>query len=347
MGKQINYYMDYESFLKVAQVALNEGCMILSSKHTSEKQLPCADLSIITKDHLNYYFYLPELGELNYAKDNLGNYYVNFGYNDSALSMIEAGFSKKVENAKEKSIAKNRLYVMTGYYRNAEWIARPDRLEKVYKKLVREAKKVAPKTGIEYDAVDLEDNRYGNPYKGIFHEYISAECVKWYEEGYEIDMLKSLKDKFDTYLKETDHGRRNILKPQRILLDRLNPKNKYSTYQNKLAPRKDFGSEELKDLYESHDVMLLNDSYQEAFQYLNDAHLCNDEENMFPRKSRLTGEYYVAGVTFADKDYCAIKLNFLGRQGDVKDDYLGLEIVFVYDMEQGMFLVKGVNSECI
>ncbi len=56
---------------------------------------------------------------------------------------------------------------------------------------------------------------------------------------------------------------------------------------------------------------------------MNDDHLCNDEENMFPRKSRLTGEYYVAGVTFADKDYCSIKLNFLGRQGDVKDDYLG------------------------
>lgn len=55
----------------------------------------------------------------------------------------------------------------------------------------------------------------------------------------------------------------------------------------------------------------------------------------------------MAGVTFADKDYCAIKLNFLRRQGDAKDDYLGLEIVFVYDMEQGMFLVKGVNSECI
>ncbi len=27
MGKQINYYMDYKSFLNVAQAALNEGCI--------------------------------------------------------------------------------------------------------------------------------------------------------------------------------------------------------------------------------------------------------------------------------------------------------------------------------
>lgn len=347
MGKQINYYMDYESFLKVAQTALDEGCLILSTEHTPEMQVPCSDLSIISEEHLRYYFYLPELGELTHGKDNFGNYYVKYGFSDCALCMIEAGFSRKTEDAKGKSIVRNRLYVMTGYYRNGEWIARPERLEKVYNKLVRAAKKVAPRTGIEYDAVDLKDGRYGAPYKDIFKEYISAECMRWYEEGYEIPMLKHLKEQYATYLRETDYGRRKILKPQRILLDRLNPKNKYPTYQNKLAPRMEFGTAKLKALYERHGAEVLHTAYEESFRYLNDDQLCNDEENMFPRKSRLTGEYYVAGVTFADNDYCAVKLNFLGKQGEVKDDYLGLEIIYSYDQERDLFRAREVNSECI
>lgn len=205
MGKQINYFMDYESFLKVAQAALDEGCLILKSEHTPEKQTPSADLSVITKNHLNYYFYLPELGELEYKKDNAGNYYVNFGYNDAALSIIEAGFSRKTEDT--KGITPNRLYSITGFHKDGEWVARPERLEKVYNKLVRVVKKVAPQTAIEYDAVDLKDGVYGAPYKGVYKDYISSECRKWLEEGYETNMLRYLREKFESYLKETGNSK--------------------------------------------------------------------------------------------------------------------------------------------
>lgn len=37
MGKQINYYMEYASFLKLAQVALEEGCLILKNIGSMKK----------------------------------------------------------------------------------------------------------------------------------------------------------------------------------------------------------------------------------------------------------------------------------------------------------------------
>lgn len=93
MGKQINYYMDYESFLKVAQAALDEGCLILRNEYTSEQQTPGSDLSVITENCLNYYFYVPDLGELDFRTNSMGKHYVKYGFNDAALAIIEAGFS--------------------------------------------------------------------------------------------------------------------------------------------------------------------------------------------------------------------------------------------------------------
>lgn len=160
-------------------------------------------------------------------------------------------------------------------------------------------------------------------------------------------MLKYLKAEFDTYLKETENGQKEILKPQRIYLDRLNPKNKYPTYQNRLAPKRDFDSDNLKELFDKRGVEILNIAYQEALKYINDDQLCNDDENMFPRKSRLTGEYYLRSVSFSDYGFCSVVLNFLEKRDSTKDDYLGLEIVFWYDKAQDKFFVREVNSESI
>lgn len=55
MGKQINYYMDYDSFLKVAQVALDEGCLILTDEFSSEKEIPTNDISLISEKRLRYF----------------------------------------------------------------------------------------------------------------------------------------------------------------------------------------------------------------------------------------------------------------------------------------------------
>lgn len=138
MGKQVNYYMNYESFLQVAQTALDAGCLIIRRDHTDEKQLPMADISAVIPECNFYYFYLPELGELEYKTDIYGKYYLNAS-GKLELAIIEAGFSKHPAD-------QARIFITTGYYDEYEkWIPRSERLTKVYEKLARKAKKVAQK----------------------------------------------------------------------------------------------------------------------------------------------------------------------------------------------------------
>ena len=137
MGRQINYYMNYESFLQVAQAAMDAGCFILKAGHTDTVQEPSSDISVVTPEWSNYYFYLPELSELNYKTDIYGKYYLDHSYNAMGLAVIEAGFSKHPDD-------RARIYVMSGFYdENDTWIARSEKITKVYNKLARKVRKVA------------------------------------------------------------------------------------------------------------------------------------------------------------------------------------------------------------
>ena len=55
MGKQINYYMEYEAFLKIAQAALDSGCVIVKDY---DGKITGTDISIVTPDCTNYFFHL-------------------------------------------------------------------------------------------------------------------------------------------------------------------------------------------------------------------------------------------------------------------------------------------------
>ena len=57
MGKQINYYMGYTDFLKVAQAAIDSGCVIYRhSKENGKWQLSCGNtLDIINVSSKNKY----------------------------------------------------------------------------------------------------------------------------------------------------------------------------------------------------------------------------------------------------------------------------------------------------
>ena len=137
MGKQINYYMNYESFLQVAQAAMDAGCLIVKGGHTDTVPKPSSDISIVTPEWPNYFFYLPELGDLEYRTDIYGKYYLDFSYNALGLAVIEAGFSKHPDD-------RARIYVMSGFYdENDTWIARSEKITKVYNKLARKVRKVA------------------------------------------------------------------------------------------------------------------------------------------------------------------------------------------------------------
>lgn len=139
MGKQVNYIMDYPHFLQLAQAALDSGCLILRKEFTAEPQIPSSDLSVVTREHCHYFFYLPELANISYVVNTAGMYYPDYGFNSLGLAMIEAGFSKHPsDNA--------RMYIMTGYYdENGQWIVRSEQISKVYDKLARKARKLAEK----------------------------------------------------------------------------------------------------------------------------------------------------------------------------------------------------------
>ena len=141
MGKQVNYEMNYDSFLQLAQFALEAGCMIIRNDHSEEKQIPRKDISAVTPDCHNYYFYIPELypiRKIKHRKDCNGTYYLaDTLFSPFSLALIEASFSTAV-------VKQARVYVTTGYYdKNETWFARPDLLTKTYDRIARKAKKLA------------------------------------------------------------------------------------------------------------------------------------------------------------------------------------------------------------
>ncbi len=143
MGKQINYYIDYENFIFIAQKALQNGCKII--KKVNEKYIISSDISIVTKDCNMYYFYFPNAGDLILTKGSSGERIENKSYN----ALIEAGYSY-IDDVNKKIIG-SRLYIISGYYDdNEQWIPRPECLEKVYNRLAYSVRKMT----IRYYAVE-------------------------------------------------------------------------------------------------------------------------------------------------------------------------------------------------
>lgn len=179
MGKQINYWMEYESFLKIAEKALSIGFRILRSD--DKKIMQCDDISVITKNYRYYYFYMPSLGEIEIR--DYGTHEAVWSSGASGNTLIEAGFSS-VNNDK-RVVYRDRLYVQSGYYaENGNWIERPQELTKAYNTLVRLVKKLAPYTEITDNAM-----RFGNPddtFEYKHKEYISPYCLELRDKGYKL-----------------------------------------------------------------------------------------------------------------------------------------------------------------
>ena len=172
MGKQINYHMKYESFLVVAQSALDKGCVIF--KEYGGRVLQSKDISIVTRDCRDYYFHLPEAGEVkwklwNTLKGDIER--IDRVYTSTGNSIIEAGFGG------------SRLYVISGYYDDDEiWIPRPDCITKVYHSLVRVVKKVAPCRRYMIKGTRIHD---GTEYEARCMEYVCNDSLDEWEKGLE------------------------------------------------------------------------------------------------------------------------------------------------------------------
>ncbi|MDE6729096.1 MAG: hypothetical protein K2J80_14340 [Oscillospiraceae bacterium] len=150
MGRQINYYMEHESFLQIAQLALECGCEIvkedLSVRPTTV--IRTLDITAITPNDWMLWFYVPEAGRLVIKNYDCGER-VEHGFSESGNALIEAGVSLIREE--EKEIRRSRLYVSSGYFDgNGVWIPRPKCVDAVYNKLMRHVKKLTAYDGFCY-----------------------------------------------------------------------------------------------------------------------------------------------------------------------------------------------------
>ena len=176
MGKQINYYLEYEGFLKIAEAALFRGCEIL--KKVDGKIIRGNDISMITPDCYDYFFHYIPAGEV-IVKDYNGKEYVDNGYTPSGNTLIEAGFSRI--SHEEKKIRRARLFIVSGYYdENDEWIPRPDCMTKLYCALERVAKKVALRT----ESIVYCEKPTGEEIARKYINYISPFCRQLIDNGY-------------------------------------------------------------------------------------------------------------------------------------------------------------------
>ena len=142
---------------------------------------------------------------------------------------------------------------------------------------------------------------------------------------------------------------------KRIEMPNENKNNEYVNYRNKLKPRLEFESEELKSLYLRHESQLLAMAEKEAWDYLVSFGAWDFEPGeSFPCGKVLTGEWYI-GTIFMENDeqiYGSIEMRFtayyqppLARMP--VDDYLGMDCCFYYDPKTDTFIFDGFNTASI
>ena len=177
MGKQINYYMEYDSFVLLAKKAIELGCEIIP--FSAEVLNRGCSLDMVSKENRNYCFHVPEAGEIK-IEQHWGKEHVVRGYNKSGNAVIEAQFSYIDSN--DKHITRSRIYCITDYYdADGNLIKRPDCITKIYESLARYVKKLAPYTEVEY--------KPANPLYDKINQkvYITPQCLTLVREhGYEL-----------------------------------------------------------------------------------------------------------------------------------------------------------------
>lgn len=184
MGKQINYYMEYESFLELAEKALALGCEIIRNEHAAEIGRGFS-AGLVTPDCWDYYFYIPEAGTLTFGTDMYGKHYVEGFSSACGNALIEAGYS--CISAEDKCISRARLYCSTGYYdADKVFVPRPDITTNIYEKLAGYARKLAPYTEVTMTHTSTRDETYLREIKQIQKKYISPFCRGLRNTGYDL-----------------------------------------------------------------------------------------------------------------------------------------------------------------
>lgn len=195
MGKQINYWMDFDSFLLIAQKALDLGCTIVKEDRDLGIVIESKDISIITTNQKQYYFHFAEAGDIYIKKVNGREIVDCYSEAGNGNAVIEAGYSYIVNEPtgvsgkkRRKEIRRARIYCQSGYYdEQGEYIQRPECLTKVYNALARYVKKVVPYRELTDVLISTSDKDYGSKYEYKHKEYITEVCINMREnEGYKL-----------------------------------------------------------------------------------------------------------------------------------------------------------------
>jgi len=137
------------------------------------------------------------------------------------------------------------------------------------------------------------------------------------------------------------------IKLTQLFFDTPNENNDYVSYENQMKPKLTFNSTELEKLFYEHYDYIMTTVETSITEYINCEDLCNDDEDMFPRKSFLTGEWYISEIRFDDTDYLSVQTALTSTDLGYKDDYLGLDVHLYYDKKTAEFTLDGIDSSAI
>ena len=176
MGKQIEFYIEYEMTVMLAKKALEYGCKIIKDDTVNGIVTESDTTDIISEKFGFYYLHVPEAGKYSVIKSGARES-LNHGYNASGITLIE--LLPTVFRNEEKVLQKGRLYCISDYYdEEGQVIKRPDCVTKVYNALARYVKKIAPYTEVEHYVI----NPMYSGKKFTTKKYISKECFSLVEE---------------------------------------------------------------------------------------------------------------------------------------------------------------------
>ncbi len=134
---------------------------------------------------------------------------------------------------------------------------------------------------------------------------------------------------------------------RQIYFKNPNLNKEYPNYENHLETRYEFETASLKRIYERNKETILIMVEKEIKSYIEDELLCNDSDDMFPRRSNLNGEYYIRSIYFRKGNMLSVETALLEAKQGEKDDYLGLEVHLKYRRLGRKFEVYRIDSSAI
>lgn len=174
---QINFWMEYDAFVQVAQAAVSYGCVLIK-KTADGKHISGTDISIVSKDAQSYYFYVPEAGA--FPVETIHGYEF-IAHGASALTVISADYSIVMEGGKE--ITRGRLYASPEEFGENDYISRPDCVTNIYRKLVELVKKLAPYTEFTGSYISTKEPEFLQEKAWARREFISPQILQQKVKG--------------------------------------------------------------------------------------------------------------------------------------------------------------------